>query len=157
MAYMRTLWHKVLAVALAVTVTLAVIFIAWPRLGGPQWVADCGRFCYVSQAYDDNDNSTYTVEFGGANFTFLYWHYTGLYVWNGTTVILTDQPDRAHFNIEISGWTAYDVTIDVGGFVTVYDFAPLTTATFEDDGKLVGVATANTRSLWDRWVFLVSI
>jgi len=153
---MRTLWHRLLAVTLVVSVTLAAIFIAWPRLGGPEWVADCGRFCYLSQVYDDNDNSTYTVEFAGADFTFLYWQYTGLQVWNGTTVILTDQPDRAHFNIEISGWTAYDVVIDVGGYVPIHDFAPLKTARVQHDGKLVGVATANTQSLWDRWVFLVS-
>ncbi|RDE17541.1 MAG: hypothetical protein C4K49_02425, partial [Candidatus Thorarchaeota archaeon] len=91
---MRTLRHKVLVVILVVTMTFVGIFIAWPGLGGPQLVADCGRFCYLSQVYDDNDNKTYTVEFAGANFTFLYWHYTGLQVWNGTTVTLTDQPDR---------------------------------------------------------------
>ena len=154
---LKTLRQKVIAVLLILVVGVAASFFSWHALGSPQWVAECGRYCYVSDVYGENGNEPYTVEFAGAKFMFLYSEYTGYQVWNGTTVYLTDFPDRAHFNIELSGWTAYNVTIDVGGYVGIAYSAPLILSTVEHEGRLVGMATANTYSLWGKWVFLVSV
>ena len=155
---MRTLRQKILALSLILVVALASSYLTWRALGSPQWVGDCGRFCYVSQAYRDNDNSTYTVEFAGATFTFLYWRDTGIIsIQNGTVLYATDQPYRAYFNIELPGWAAYNITINVGGYPDFRFFAPLETSTVEHDGKVVGLGTADTISLNGYWVLLVSV
>jgi hypothetical protein len=155
---MRALRQKVFAVSLIFPVALTGFFLVWPLMGSPQWVGDCGWFCYVSQAYGDNDNSTYTVEFAGATFTFLYWRDTGIVsIQNGTVLYATDQPYRAYFNIELPGGAAYNITINVGACLLIYFFAPLETSSVEHDGKVVGVATSSTYSLAGKWVFLVSI
>lgn len=155
--HLRTARQKVLAVSLILVVGIAASLFTWHALGSLQWVAECGRFCHVSDVYSENDNQPYTVEFAGVKFMFLYSEYTGYQVWNGTTVYLTDQPDRAYFNIEFSGWIAYNVTIDVGGYTPLYYSAPLSLSTVEHGGRLVGMATANIYSLAGRWVFLVSL
>jgi hypothetical protein len=61
------------------------------------------------------------------------------------------------FDIEYLGWTAHNVRIWVGGWPSLSIFAPLMTSTVEHDGRVFGVATADSPSLWGRWVFLVSV
>lgn len=155
--HLKTLRQRIMVVTLILVVGIAASFYAWHAVGSPQWVAECGRFCYVSDVFGENNNQSYTVEFAGAKFMFLYAEYAGYYVSNGTTMYVTDASDKAYFNIELSGWTAYNVTIYVGGYVPTYYSAPLRLSTIAHLGKLVGVATADTFTLWGKWVFLVSV
>jgi hypothetical protein len=140
--------RKKVALSLAIVLSSAVQILTYLNFGTTQWVPDCGRFCFVSQVYPDNSGIPYSVLFAGANFTL---------VDICTPLDITDVGSELFFDIEFLGWTAHNVTIWVDGYVVIRPYAPLRTSTVEHDGRLFGVATADTYSLWGKWVFLVSV
>ena len=70
---------------------------------------------------------------------------------------LPDAGVELSFDIEFLGWTGHNVRIWVGGWTSLSILAPLRTSTVEHDGRLFGLATADSPSLWGKLVFLVSI
>jgi hypothetical protein len=147
---MRPVRRKKLALSLVIILSSAVQILVWYNFGTIQWVPDCGRLCIVSRVYPDNWGIPSSVLFAGANFTLVY-------VFDPALQGMTDMGVTLYFDVEFLGWTAHNVTISVGGWVPFSIFAALRTSTVEHDGRLFGVATANTLSLWNKWVFLVSI
>lgn len=145
---MRYTGSKKIAISFVIILSSAVQILAWDNFGTVQWVPDCGRLCFVSRV-DSGSGIPRSVLFAGANFTFVYvWDYRDM----------TDMPATLYFDIGFLGWTAHNVTIDVGGGWNRFTlFAPLRTSTVEHDGKLVGVGTADTVLMWGRLVFLVSV
>jgi len=69
----------------------------------------------------------------------------------------SSSPAEAHLYIEVGDRKRSDISICVGGYVRVFLLAPLEVVAVEHDGKCDGIGSADTRALWNKWVFLVSI
>ena len=127
------------------------------RFLGTGWIPDTGGLCLVSQIYDSNSNESYSVDFGGVTFTFLYWIYLGFVEEpNGTSSYITDQPNKAYFLVSFDDGAEEILNLNVGGYVAILPFQVPFGAKTNHTSPSAGVITANTRELWDKWQFTVS-
>lgn len=139
--------HVVAIVASILVISVVGFLVVDPMYFGVGVVEECG-FCFISEIYDSNSNTTYSLVFRGVNFTFLYTTYP---------YEATDLPFIAHFLISFPDDIAENLTIDVGGYVAVYPTAPLRVAASLHMGPRAAVATANSLQLVGKWIFLVSV
>jgi hypothetical protein len=112
-------------------------------------VEDAGGFCYVSESYAPNSNTSYSIIFREVNFTFLYW----LYPWD-----YVDADYIASFVIEFQG-NIESISFQTGGYWRVTgsvqrsEFTVTATFNFLTAGILAGGYLDNPVS----WRFIVSM
>ncbi len=128
------------------------------RFLGIGLIPDSGGMCFVSQTYNANANESYSIDFVGVTFTFLYWTYPPPTEGpNGTSIYVTDLPHTAYFLISFEDGVEETLSLNVGGYVGILPFqipfGPKTNHT----SPSAGVVTADTQELWGKWKFTVTI
>jgi len=145
-------------VILMILIIIGGIGIIDSRFLGTGWIPDTSGMCFVSQIYDANTNESYSIDFMGITFTFLYWTYPPPTEGpNGTSIYVTDLPHTAYFLISFDDGDEETLNINVGGYVGILPFqipyGPKTNHT----SPSAGVVTANTQELWSKWQFTVNL
>lgn len=120
------------------------------RYGGQGYVEETGGLSYVSEKYDSNGNSTYSVTFHDVEFTFKYWYYP---------YGVQDYHYTAYFLIEFQDNTSEIISLATGSYWTTSGIVkrPLFAVTTNHTSPIAGVLSGDYLDNPVCWRFVVSI
>ncbi len=115
--------------------------------------------CYISDIQGANDNSSYSVEFHGINFTFLYWYWPFYGAIENVTWYLAEQRVQVFVLVESSdGFSeVIQLEIDSPGCCIFDPNSILQGFPSSHQSRIFGIATANSEELHSNWVYFVSV